>query len=358
MRLCVTALITAVLVAGTPAWAELKIGDPAPALPVTEWLKGQPQSLTRSQGSKIFILEFWATWCLPCIQDIPKLTALQERYRDQGVVIIGITSPGSRQQRLSDVKRFIGDRGDSMGYTLAWDQPDAATRNYLEAAGAMAIPYRFVIDRRGRIAWHGYSSPDFDRVLAKLVAGTFDITKEVNRAKNDVRIQELLLRYRSEAMGGDWEGALEILNQVVEIDPARFNPVREVQFVFLDRLKDPARLRLWIERFIDKYSDNTDALVNITGVLLGIQTPERRLPDVLLRAARTALEAGKGQDMDACHAYAQAAHRLGHLDEAIRVQKQAVELAAEPFKAAATTWLEYYQACKELRDTKFSSPPP
>lgn len=353
MRLCVTALITAVLIAGTPARAELKIGDPAPALPVTEWLKGEPQSLTQGKGSKIFILEFWATWCLPCIQDIPKLTALQKQYRDQGVVIIGITSPGPRQQRLSDVKTFIGNRGDDMGYTLAWDQPDAATRNYLETAGAMAIPYRFVIDKEGRIAWHGYSSPDFDRVLTELVAGTFDITKEVSRTKNDARILELLPRYRSEALGGNWEGALEILNQVVEIDPARFSPVREVQFVLTDRLKDPARLRVWIERFIDKYSDNTDALVNMTVVLLGIEAPEQRLPDLLLRAARAALEAGKGQHLDVFHVYAQAAHRLGHLDEAIRAQKQAVELAPEPFKAAAATWLEYYQACKELRDTKF-----
>jgi thiol-disulfide isomerase/thioredoxin len=346
-----------VLAAGAPVGAQrLRIGDPAPPLPITEWVKGQPQSLAAGKGQKIFVLEFWATWCLPCIQDIPKLNELQERYRADGVVVIGVTSPGAQRQKLEDVKRFVQQRGDQLKYTIAWDQTDATQTNYLLAAGSMGIPYTVIIGKDGNVAWHGYSSPDLERVLDELVTETFDVAKEAQRAKNDALIQEKLPLYAMEGRAGNWEAAVKILAEIIQIDPARFNPVKETYFIYTTKLEDPARLRLWIEAFIQEHAADADALVNICRVLLSIEDPAQRLPDLLLKAASTAREAGQDRDIDALSVYARAAHRVGNMDAAISAMRRAIEVAPQSRRAVLTQRMEYYQACKQLRDTKFQTP--
>ncbi len=347
------AWVTALLAAAAPAEAQrLNVGDPAPPLAISQWLKGEAQTI--GKDSKIYVLEFWATWCLPCIQDIPKLSKLQEQYSSDGVVIIGVTSPGSRGQKLDEVKRFLEQRGDQISYTIAWDQTDAMSRDYMMAVGATGIPYTFIVGKDGKLAWHGYSAtPDFGRVLDELAAETFDAAKEAQRAQNDARIQEKLPLYAMEARAGNWDAALKILNEVVEIDAARFNPVKEAYFIHAHKLEDQARLRIWLESFIQKYKDNADALVNLSTVLMGIEEPGDRLPDLLLQAARGARDAAKGKNIDAYVIYARAAHRIGHLDEAVSAQTQALEMAPRSRRPALTRTLEYYQSCKQLRDTKF-----
>src|SRR6188474_2613487 len=68
-----------------------KIGDPAAALSVGEWIKGQPVDLAAVKGEKIVVVEFWATWCGPCRTSIPHLTELQQKFADRDVIFVGIS---------------------------------------------------------------------------------------------------------------------------------------------------------------------------------------------------------------------------------------------------------------------------
>ena len=65
----------------------LRIGDPAPAIKYSKWLKGEP--VTSFNGGQIYILEFWATWCGPCKGAMPHLTELQKEYEGK-VTIVGV----------------------------------------------------------------------------------------------------------------------------------------------------------------------------------------------------------------------------------------------------------------------------
>src|SRR5437868_8519116 len=64
----------------------LKAGDKAPAIKADKWVKGD--AVTGFEKGKVYVVEFWATWCGPCKESIPHLTALQKEHKD--VTIIGV----------------------------------------------------------------------------------------------------------------------------------------------------------------------------------------------------------------------------------------------------------------------------
>ena len=68
---CIAAVSTYAQIDQSPS---LIIGDPAPSLHVGKWIKGSP--IQRFERGKIYVIEFWATWCRPCIAAMPRLSAL------------------------------------------------------------------------------------------------------------------------------------------------------------------------------------------------------------------------------------------------------------------------------------------
>ncbi|MGX5806398.1 TlpA disulfide reductase family protein, partial [Bradyrhizobium sp. Arg314] len=68
----------------------LHMESPAPAIKVESWLRGEP--LAAFQPGKVYIVEFWATWCGPCVAAMPHLMQLQEKYKDSGLEVIGVAA--------------------------------------------------------------------------------------------------------------------------------------------------------------------------------------------------------------------------------------------------------------------------
>ncbi|MCH7702477.1 MAG: redoxin domain-containing protein [Planctomycetes bacterium] len=163
----------ALLSAASVSLGELGIGDPAPELAVTKWIKGSPVELAQVKGKSATVVEFWATWCGPCIKAIPHLTEMQREFGKDGVTFIGVTAkdPGNT---LEQVTEFVEKQGDRMGYTVAFDGEGKTYEQFMTAAGEEFVPTAFVIDQEGRIAWIGHPMEDMDEVLREVIAGTYD----------------------------------------------------------------------------------------------------------------------------------------------------------------------------------------
>lgn len=93
---------------------------------------------------KVLILDFYATWCLPCRDSIPHLIGLQKKYEGQGLQVVGLNVGGPGDDQL--VPAFAKEFG--IQYPLA--QPDEDLASFL-LAGQDAIPQTFVFDRQGQL---------------------------------------------------------------------------------------------------------------------------------------------------------------------------------------------------------------
>ena len=139
----------------------LALGQPAPRFDAVDVL-GRPLSLSALEG-KVVLLEFWATFCAPCLPELDNLERLREKYADEELVIIGVSF-----DRSADVlKRFLKRRN------LGWPQLCDGKGADGEIAGLYnveQIPRSFVIDREGKIAAKDHRADKLAEVLRKLIA--------------------------------------------------------------------------------------------------------------------------------------------------------------------------------------------
>ncbi len=98
-------------------------------------------------GGKVVLLDFWATWCPPCRKSIPELVSLQDRYEDQGLVVIGVSldDPAKTSDRL--LQGFV--EKNRMNYPILRGG-ERVVRDYF-GDERLGIPTMFIINRDGEI---------------------------------------------------------------------------------------------------------------------------------------------------------------------------------------------------------------
>lgn len=161
-RMVVLGLIA--MCVSAPAWA-LEIGDDAPPLMIKKWIKGDKFRLKDVKNREIVVVEFWATWCGPCRMSIPHLTEMQAKYKDKRVRFVGISTEDS-----STVMNFVHGMGKKMDYTVACDNEHKTYDSLMGPFNQNGIPHAFIIDRKGKLAWHGHPmDEDFGDELELLV---------------------------------------------------------------------------------------------------------------------------------------------------------------------------------------------
>ncbi len=175
-------VLTAVFVAlGSAAFAKedgadrkvtLRVGDAAPALTMSKWIKGEP--VKAFEAGTVYVVEFWATWCPPCRKSIPHLSELQAKFKDKGVIIIGQNCSEDQPEK---VDAFVKKMGDKMNYRVALDDMKTErigkmSKTWMDAAGQDGIPTAFVVDKAGKIAWIGHPLDGLDEALEKIAAAS------------------------------------------------------------------------------------------------------------------------------------------------------------------------------------------
>lgn len=137
-----------------------------PKLAVTDWVnvEGQAPALTDLKGKPI-VIEFWATWCPPCLTLIPHMNDLHEKHIKDGLTIMTVhVGDGARKKSL---ERFA--KQYKITYPIGLDP----TGRVMGAYGIREIPHAFVIDRAGKMTWSGYpGGREFDKAIQEALKST------------------------------------------------------------------------------------------------------------------------------------------------------------------------------------------
>jgi peroxiredoxin len=131
-------------------------GEPAPDYHATS-LEGDTIHLADYRG-EVVLLNVWATWCSPCVREMPALQRLHERFADRGlnIIAVSIDATGLGLEPLAHVREFV-DR-----FQLTFQILHDATGETERLFSVTGLPVTFVIDRNGRIIEKAYGAREWD----------------------------------------------------------------------------------------------------------------------------------------------------------------------------------------------------
>ena len=216
-------------VCSSRAAATLKIGDAAPKLQAGKWVQGEP--VKQFEPGKVYIVEFWATWCGPCKTSIPHLNELYQKFKDKGVVVIGqdCSEHGAdAKEDESGVASFVKKMGTNMTYRVALDDKSkiengAMSTMWMEAAGQNGIPTAFIVNKQGKVAWIGHPMTMTEKLWEDILSDKYDIAKAAadyeKASANGQKMQELSAKLHMAVSGEKWDEANSLVDEMAALDP-------------------------------------------------------------------------------------------------------------------------------------------
>jgi thiol-disulfide isomerase/thioredoxin len=133
-------------------------GKPMPALEVSGWVNGQVA--TEQMKGKVVVVDFYATWCGPCMAAIPHNNEMLKKYKDQGLVIVGVCTSANGQEKMNQVAK---DRG--MEYPTARDPQLKSQKTW----AVHYYPTYAIMDRKGIVRAVGVKTSSVEDVVKKLL---------------------------------------------------------------------------------------------------------------------------------------------------------------------------------------------
>lgn len=185
LAVCLVLLIlTCAATSQTQTPSELKVGGPAPELELLKLLQA-PEGIkidSNSLKGKVVVLEFWATWCAPCIVAMPHLNELADKFKDRPVRFISITAPPKNESRQSSSE--IGHWSSAEGVLAASGSP---LKNLVDGiAGLLGRPVVDETNLKGKYDWDVLFDAKNPESIVDAVKK--DLGLELTRAKRQIEV--------------------------------------------------------------------------------------------------------------------------------------------------------------------------
>lgn len=306
-----SSVVALIAVASLATASQLAPGSKAPKIEVKEWIKGNPIREFSPDG--VYVVEFWATWCGPCIQAMPHLTELAKKYPATRFLGIGVYEINDDKR----VQKFVAEKGDIMGYTVGYSgDKGGMAQSWLAAAKERGIPSTFIVSK-GVIQWIGHPL-QLEEPLKAVLDGTLNTQTErasflQTQADRKNKNRAILESYRIEDLYDSgkvkeakaalekfakWPGSAEHVDEIRFYWEGLENPTQEWKEEMKIRLRDSnvsvermaylslqlvttnPRVALWIHRRVQEHMDGkSDWFVDRTAadVLFAVKKYEEAL---------------------------------------------------------------------------------
>ncbi len=352
---CAAAVFAWGVSCAAPPPLTLRVGDPAPQFEVLTWLKGE--AVQRLDAGQVYVIEFWATRCVPCIKLMPHFSELARQYSGKAT-FVGVNEPYD-WETVESVSTFVDRQGERMTYAVAMDFLEREQRLFARwamPAGMSGYPAALIVDRAGRIAWAGspaLSLEDMETTLEQVVANTHDLAQ--GRARQQARHEAREADRMPLASVVDPWDKKDYPMVIVEADKLIAQDPRNEQRVF--RMKLLALLHTDERQALSYARGLPEQYRHGAAIVLAVK---EQLPDWAYQLAVQWLEEEMEPETytDSTHGWvwsviARAHYRAGNPDRAIQAQEKAIRCVEaygyEKERLELKQTLQDYRAGKSAR---------
>jgi thiol-disulfide isomerase/thioredoxin len=343
----------------------LTIGSEAPALDVEHWVQngeGKFKKVAKFEKDKVYVVEFWATWCGPCIMSMPHIVETQKKYADKGVQIVSISDepletveeflerelPPQIAEEFKDLSNF---KDLTKSYCLTTDPDGSSSKDYMEAARQNGIPCAFIVGKDAKIEWIGHPM-EMDEPLDMVVAGKWDREKYATEFKERQEQEALMQDAQQQVIGlfrkKKFPEALAKIDEFIEKAKQPDMKLNLLMFklnVHQAANSDPADVNATFESAFKLAADDPMMANQIAWTVWEMKEAGRiESKDVLKGALDLARKASAKQEGNmkamVLDTVAHLEYALGNGQEALKVQEEAVSLADAQGKEQLTEFLE------------------
>ncbi|MCO6042452.1 redoxin domain-containing protein [Aeoliella sp. ICT_H6.2] len=360
---------------------DMTIGSMAPPIDIEHWVStgdGKFEAFNEFEPGKVYVVEFWATWCGPCIASMPHLAELQQHYADRGVTVVSVSD-----EPLETVEKFLErdvmqsrqsaeaegeeDAPKTYGeltsvYCLTTD-PDSSVKNdYFRAAGQTGIPCAFIVGKDGVVEWIGHPM-GMDEPLEQVVTDSWDREAFGKAFRAQQQLDKAFRAAIIAARQGDYDTYDAKVEEIKGLDlpedmqarlPMLFNQLEHQRLLSM-LSNDPEGAIASLE---EKSSEMKLAQVAAIGATIAQQSQRGASFKPELVDAVTALIEEKAADEEAAgtvyNALAGLYQARGDLDKAIEMQEKAIDNPPSNLPAASAARFEAMMKAylKKLQDEK------
>jgi thiol-disulfide isomerase/thioredoxin len=192
---------------------QLTVGGNAPELKIEKWVK-EGGFIPLKKG-KVYLIDLWATWCVPCIAGMPHLSMLQAKYKEKGLEVIGITSEDKYGNTFDNVQDFVRKKNSLMNYNVAWvpvSEKDSVKgiwlHPWMQMSGSGNLPTTFLIDRNGKVVYIG-DPLTIDETLDEVVNGHYDMSALKTNYTEGINAENTLSEFNTSIKSKNYDEAIK-----------------------------------------------------------------------------------------------------------------------------------------------------
>jgi thiol-disulfide isomerase/thioredoxin len=301
----------------------LDVGSPAPPLTIAKWFS---RGEAKIEPGKVYVVEFWATWCGPCLQSMPKLGKLQKAQGAKGLVVIGISN-----EAQNTVQEFV-KKHPEMDYHVAVDDKNATWEAWMK--GISGIPHAVVVDRKGVVVWKGHPMSGMDRVVERVLAGTY--------GEKERKATQLGDQLQAQLRSNELEKAEKTCFEILALDAENDEAIDLLCRLYAHVQKPMKEL---FPKLAETFAGKPDALSRLAILIMNQEAPEDRDLALALSSVKEAQKLSTGASAAVLRARARLEYFVGLIPRAIATAEEAAAAAQdEDEKKALEAEVAYYRS--------------